>query len=347
MLTKNVQLKHVATAVGHTVDDLLDVARNPGVWYKPSFKTRIGGKAREIDPPTTEGKRWLRRLGHFIATRLPVHPCAHGSVIGHCNFTAAANHLGDRPVVTRDVANCFPTVAPDRFCAELISLGFQHDVSIVLTNLLLYRGRLPQGSPASNAALNLFFYQTDERIRKAAAAFGGRYTRYCDDLVISVRDIADALKAAAILENAIEDLALVINSKKRAENGTQDLTSERHVNGVRVDSVFGTQLPSEREENLISLAKRYALSARSCNLDALLTLAGRRRRLEGLLNYAEQARLGPRAHVRRILQLGDRFVARSLERYGMSAGLINWWVKNQYLDNAAIIKGRIVRPLSA
>jgi hypothetical protein len=341
MLIENVELSHLAKAMGLLVPELFDIARNPGQWYGRSFAKRIGAKMREIDPSTPQGKRWLRRLGNFIASELPIHPCAHGSVRRRCNLTAARKHLGDREVFTRDAKDCFPSVEPKRFFDELVVLGFRHDVAIVMTELLLYRSRLPQGSPASNAALNLFFYRTDEVVRKAVMVFGGRYTRYCDDLVVSISRSKDAAKVAAILDCAIASLGLRVNSEKRDRNGHQGLEVERHVNGIRVDEGV-TQLPSVMVADILDKARRYAISAGSCNLDALCTVARRRRTLDGLFHYARRVEDFPILELTTRLCSGDLSVVRNLGRYGVKMDARNWWRKNQHIDAAATVKAGIV-----
>ena len=115
---------HLAKVLGLTLTDVFDISRDPSAWFDRSFKKRVAGKKREIDPPTRPGKRWLRRLARFIANELPVHDCAHGGIRERGSFTAARNHLGSRLIVARDIQNCFPSIVPDRFLAELIALEF-------------------------------------------------------------------------------------------------------------------------------------------------------------------------------------------------------------------------------
>ena len=313
--------------------EVFEAARELHEWFKRPFIKTKRGKSREIDPPTVVGKRRLKRLAMFIARELPIHPCAHGSVTDRSPFTAASLHLGARAVVRRDVKDCFPSLTAARFEAELIELGFLHDVAYLLTGLLLYRGRLPQGSPASNAALNLFFYRTDEVIRRAAAAIGGRYTRYSDDLVISLIGNHAVKEAGILLETAITNCGLQVNIMKRDQEGIQLVHEERTVNGVVTNSPKCTRLPAAVVAKLVSQSKRLLISAKSASPGSLVTLARRRRRLEGAVNYASMAGRSPAPAMRRLLSLVDDSIRGRLRKAGVLTPDC-WWLKNQYRDEA-------------
>ncbi|MDB5289822.1 MAG: RNA-directed polymerase [Phycisphaerales bacterium] len=333
MLPGNVQPRHLANALGFETSELFEVSHRLKEWFRPSFQAEIGGKLREFDPPTDVGKRRLQRLARFIADELPLHPCAHGSVRRRSAFTAARRHLGERNIVTFDVADCFPSTNPDRFERELIELGFAHDVAILLTRILLYRGRLPQGSPASNAALNLFLFRTDEHIRTESAKFSGRYTRYCDDLVISVPRRQDVVFAQDLMCNAIESLGFQVNAKKRIESGLQLVgMGERLVNGVVTNSDRYTRLPTADTDRIVLQCVHFSEGARSVCRRSILGLAQRRRRLHGLISYISQSDNSPLAEMRRLLHLGDSLILDRLRSNGLAAHANCWWLKNQFLD---------------
>jgi hypothetical protein len=54
-------------------------------------------------------------------------------------------------------------VIGDRFYLQLLALGFEREVARLVTKLLLPDGYIPQGGPASNAAIDLFFYRIAAR----------------------------------------------------------------------------------------------------------------------------------------------------------------------------------------
>jgi hypothetical protein len=337
MLPHNVRLSHIANALGLTLTELEFPGRSVSDWYLPTRLQPIGTKLREIDEPKPLAKWRLKRLAIFMGKELPVHPCAHGSVRGRSPFTAASRHLGNRHNITRDAKDCFPSVSPEAFRVELLQLGFRFDVAYVLSALLFVHNRLPQGSPASNAALNLFLYRTDAAIERTAARFGGRYTRYCDDLVISVATTDAVPKAEALLEQALMAVGLTANERKKNEAGVRLSHQPRLVNGVMTNSPFHTRLPRPRVAGIMRAAHALAEGCRSVTSATIETLAKRRRRLEGLACYGSQAGDFPSRELRELLRFSDAAVRRALNNAGLQIVQQNWWYKNKKIDQAAVL----------
>ena len=48
--------------------------------YKPTRKTWVKGKLRDIDAPRPAMKAFLRRLHRYLTRNFPFHPCVHGGV---------------------------------------------------------------------------------------------------------------------------------------------------------------------------------------------------------------------------------------------------------------------------
>jgi hypothetical protein len=334
-----VRPSHIANALGLSEPEAFAAARNLHDWFNKPFSRTKNGKTREYDPPTGVGRKRLSRLANFVARELPCHSCAHGSVQKRSPFTAAAVHLGARILIKRDVKNCFPSMSPGRFEVEMRALGFSEEVCFLLTGLLLFRGRLPQGSPASNAALNLFFFRTDEAIRLAAARFGGRYTRFADDFNISISDRAFVVDAANLLEKSLAACGLETNRKKRKQEGLRLIHEERIVNGVATNSPNGTRLPAAVAARLVRNAEALLVSAKSASPGTLAGIAERRRRLEGSLNYAAMAARSPAKAMRRILSLTDDAIRSRLNKSDIKTTEV-WWQKNQHHDVAEVIAAR-------
>ena len=87
-----------------------------------------------------------------------------------------AGHLGSKAIAIRDIADCFPSVSTDRLRKKLLALGFRSDTARLLAGLLTCKDRIPQGSPTSNDALNLYEYDLDETLTRACGSTS-RYTR--------------------------------------------------------------------------------------------------------------------------------------------------------------------------
>src|SRR4051794_15482660 len=121
-------------------------------------------------------KRMFKRLHAWFQANRLAHPAAHGGVRKRSCFTSARLHLA-RHTWTRDVADCFPSVSEELFRAELLALGFSAETAHILTRLCIVRGGIPQGSPISNDALNLYLWRVDQAMASYCGSMGLGYSR--------------------------------------------------------------------------------------------------------------------------------------------------------------------------
>src|SRR5690625_2960841 len=64
-------------------------------------------------------------------------------------------------------------------------MGYNEQLSMVLSRICTLQGFLPQGAPTSPMLSNLVFYRIDEEIVKFCIENKIRYTRYADDMTFS------------------------------------------------------------------------------------------------------------------------------------------------------------------
>jgi len=69
------------------------------------------------------------------------------------------------------------------------SIGYNREISSLLTNLCVFKGRLPQGAPTSPKLANLVSAKLDARIHGYAGPKGIVYTRYADDITLSAQSV--------------------------------------------------------------------------------------------------------------------------------------------------------------
>jgi len=166
------------------------------------------GQPREICAPNWQLRAVQRRILKSIFERVRVHDCAHGFVPGRSIFTNAAAHVGNALVLKFDLQEFFPTITYARVMGLLTKLGYfsnvaffskQDDsrrVAATLARLCVYQPQkstlmkayCPQGAPTSPAISNLICRRLDARCVGLAKKFGGKYTRYADDLTFSFPD---------------------------------------------------------------------------------------------------------------------------------------------------------------
>ncbi|OHB82318.1 MAG: hypothetical protein A2V98_10170 [Planctomycetes bacterium RBG_16_64_12] len=167
--------------------DLLDLSRfQPD--YRPFTIPKRSGGQRRILAPERHLKRLQRRILIRLLARLRAHPAATGFERGKSIVTNARAHQGRAVVLRFDLVDFFPSTTAERLRKYLRRIGWNRPATEILLRLCTYEGGLPQGAPTSPRLSNLVNYRLDARLAGMAARLGGVYTRYADDLTISLPD---------------------------------------------------------------------------------------------------------------------------------------------------------------
>jgi hypothetical protein len=144
------------------------------------------GGVRVIDAPGDRLKDLQRHVLRRLLAPLKPTPYATGFTPGRSIVDNARPHVGRAVVINLDLADFFTTITADRVEAAWRALGWNPEAAVVLTRICTHQGRLPQGAPTSPALSNLVCRRLDARLGGLARAVGGHYTRYADDLTISL-----------------------------------------------------------------------------------------------------------------------------------------------------------------
>jgi hypothetical protein len=187
---------------GHGVDELarrLDVEARELRRFRPAYtEFRIpkrSGGTRRILAPGDDLKNLQRRILRRLLGRLRAHPAAHGFERGRSIVTNALPHRGRDAVVRFDLVDFFPSTQARRVRRYFRRIGWNRPAAAILVRLCTFEGGLPQGAPTSPRLSNLVNYRLDARFTGLAAALGGVYTRYADDITISfVEDVESLLE---------------------------------------------------------------------------------------------------------------------------------------------------------
>jgi RNA-directed DNA polymerase len=211
--------------------------------YRPQLvPKRSGGGWRLLEVPEPHLRAVQRRLLGQLLNGLPPHPSAFGYARGRSVVQHAALHAGQGRVLRFDLSDFFATVRAARIHALFKTLGYSTAVARALTALCttavpeawlrteprltwLQRQRLrdahlPQGAPTSPALANLCAFGLDARLGGLAAAFGARYSRYADDLVISGPASLPVRALSAWVAAIAADEGFAINPRKTRSLGT-------------------------------------------------------------------------------------------------------------------------------
>jgi hypothetical protein len=315
--------------MGISVERLWSFARNIEVCYKPRRMQFENGKHRPIDPLYNPPKRLLKKLHDFLQRAGLHHPRAHGAVRKRSCFSSARIHVGQRYVWIRDASNCYPSITPKALYRELRALKFSRCTAKLLTRLFTYRGSVPQGSPVSGDALNLFFWRIDQLLASMAGNCRVGYSRVADDFVFSSKFSGAADKMLATLENALRERGIAINAKKKAQHGLQTCSVDRRVHSISVSKPRGTAINRDQAAEALLLATNYVRACKSLSADSIEAVAAKRRTLCGWMHYCRQAEFGPAKAIRQHLEAGDRHVLKRLRSLSISPQKNKWWFVNR------------------
>ena len=150
---------------------------------------RRDGSERWIDSPK-RALKYVQRLLHESLTRIyGPHPLVHGFRFGRSIITNAERHTGSRYVLNLDLEDFFPSITRRRIYGRLTSepYSLHSKVANLIAALATNRhSRLPQGSPSSPVIANILAANLDKDLAKLCSRLRCRYTRYADDITISV-----------------------------------------------------------------------------------------------------------------------------------------------------------------
>ncbi len=174
------------------------------IHYRRFTIPKRDGAERAIWAPLPKLKKAQRWILRHIVERLTVHGAVHGFLPGRSILTGASVHAESRVVLKMDLRDFFPTITYRRVKGLFRKAGYREQVATLLallctesprqvvqhgekTYYVALAGRcLPQGAPTSPAITNAICWSMDRRLQGLADKYGWRYTRYADDITLSL-----------------------------------------------------------------------------------------------------------------------------------------------------------------
>ncbi len=251
--------KHLAEALGMTVAELRCLAYHREAakflhYRRFTIPKRSGGE-RPIWAPSVKLKTAQRWILREILEKLPVHGAAHGFLPGQSILTNAQAHTDSQLVLKMDIQEFFPTVTFSRVRGVFRKAGYRLHISTLLAllcteaprEIVEHQGQtyyvalgqrcLPQGAPTSPAITNTLCMRLDQRLTGLANKLGWRYTRYADDLTLSLpsNHQGDSLvgRMMAAVRDIVTDEGFTIHPEKTriARKGRRQQVTGLVVNG--------------------------------------------------------------------------------------------------------------------
>lgn len=149
---------------------------------------------RRISIPNPALKRIQRRIHARFLRRCRCHQAVHGFVTGRSIVSNASVHVGRSVVMRIDIKEFFPSTSKSRVHNYFLGSGWDAEAANLLCKLCTLDDGLPQGAPTSPSLSNLVNYRMDARIEGLCKKHNVAYTRYADDVTLSLpADNADLI----------------------------------------------------------------------------------------------------------------------------------------------------------
>ena len=223
---------------------------------------------REVNiPKSTGGTRTLsvpdadlKSLQALIAFRLQmqlrqkIHKCANAYVSGRSTITNARPHLGCAVLLKLDIKQFFESVKKEQVRPWIFSVFRANALTDRVVDLVFSERGLPQGAPTSPLLSNLVLRRLDIKLYQECNRLGAIYTRYADDITISLKE--DDSTRVRYLIKLVEDLlgrdGFVLNKKKGKLQVLRPHQAQR-ICGVTINS--GSLTISRQQRRLLRSAK--------------------------------------------------------------------------------------------
>ncbi len=169
---------------------------------------------RILNYPVGEYKIILKHLNKYLKSHARFSDNICGGVIDKSLFNMVKDHCGKEAIFQIDLENFFPNISSNRIFTFFKNTGCSDKISQVLTDLVTFNDRLPQGFATSPIVSNLIAWKMDFDIQMICEKHNLSYTRWIDDIIVSGR-LSELIKAIYKIENSILKNGFIINKSKR------------------------------------------------------------------------------------------------------------------------------------
>lgn len=147
-------------------------------------------KNRNVCEPKHELKKLQKRINSRIFEKVEYPDYLQGGIKDETKprdyVVNATHHAHANQIICIDVKQFYPNIK-----SQYVAKIFQHffkfppDVSEILTRLVTYHGRVPQGGCTSSYIANLIFYDTEYLLVSELRKHDIQYSRLLDDITLS------------------------------------------------------------------------------------------------------------------------------------------------------------------
>ena len=205
-------IEHFALLIGINKNILNRVIYSENSFYKNVEIPKKNGDKRELSIPSLPLKYMQKWILDNILYNIPISKFATGFCRKKSIVTNARQYIGKQCIINIDIKDFFPSIKIKKIFNIFYYYGYTKEVSFLLSKLCCYKGKLPQGSPASPYLSNIASLKIDKRISKLAKKYNANYSRYADDITISGN--YGIIKCKDIIKTILEEEGFNINDRK-------------------------------------------------------------------------------------------------------------------------------------
>ena len=190
------------------------IANKNQIILRKEIPKKDSDQKRLLQYPIGDYKLILKRLNKLLMYRSTFPQSVCGGIIDKNLFDMVESHCGQEAIYQIDLKDFFPNINTDRIYSFFIKTGCLQDIAEILTELVSFEGKLPQGFPTSPLIANLITWKLDFDHDNICKANDLKRTRWIDDILISGR-IYDLDKVIYKIDSSINKNGFVINKKKK------------------------------------------------------------------------------------------------------------------------------------
>lgn len=242
-----------------------DILTNKKKFYYSYKQPKKKGGYRTITPSTDKLKTVQSHVQAFINKHIIWPSYIHGGIKKRSVLTNARSHLGKYMITNIDIKDCFPNTSPEIINKALLAVGFEAELSELLSNICTYNDSVPQGAPSSTCIVNIALGLIDSKFSKLCSKNNFNYTRFVDDITIS-GDI-DLRPFKNAFTGYIESMSYPISSYVPLDRSKRQVVTGLVVNDkIRPTSIFIQRLKDDiksgwpGEDKMELVANEYGLS---------------------------------------------------------------------------------------
>ena len=174
------------------IHNVYEMANNQKKYYH--FKTikKRNGKDRLLSIPNDELMHVLKYINHNVLSWYKPLPCVYAYVNDKGIKQNAKCHLNSKYILKLDIKDFFGSIKFGKIVNNILPKDcYEEELRILLANLCMVNGSIPQGSPTSPTLSNIIMHKFDEIMMEYCSKNNLVYTRYADDMVISSKEVFD------------------------------------------------------------------------------------------------------------------------------------------------------------